>query len=501
MKGILMTSQTLLTQLFLCFCALSFFFPGTLKGQEEVIQVTLKTDQPLFMAYIPSIKNSSSKYSETYLNALRGVLLFDFDNNGSTYTPDSEIAKKIEGLLAEKDSKTALPIDELSNLGLAYLIQIQMSESSLEPKVIQILSNTARSVSPITCTGSLDQDRVKLHQLSSFIHEMLFNSPSIATSKILWVSKYKKSEKNNEPKYTSEIFTSDYDGYNKTQVAPHMDTLLTTPIWVPQVRPGYITSKDHPKHVPAQSFVFVSYQLGQPKLYLSPLKSFKPIRITTVRGNQMMPALSPNGMQLAFCCDTTGTSDLYLVEFNQATGASSKPRQLFRSPGSATGCPAFSSDGKRIAFVSNKDGSPRIYVMDIPPITAQLKDIKPTLLTKRCNENSAPSWSPDGRKLAYSAKNSKEVRQIWIYDFTTGKETKLTEGEGDKESPAWASNSLHLTYHSTKKDGTSSLFLISLRKPTPVCIVKGKEAFQFATWEPGEQMSKASFSTEQENKT
>ena len=473
-----------------------FFFlliaclPVTLKGQSdegsEEIKVTLKTDKPLFMAYVSLVKNDSSKFSEAYLNSLRSVLLFDFDNNGSTYTPEKEIANKINELLTSKDAQTTLPVEELSKMGLAYLIELKMTQDSLTPKVIQVLSNTARAVSPIPCTGNLDQDRTKLHQLSSFIHEMLFNTPSIATSKLMWVCKHQKGSSKGETKTTSEIFTSDYDGYNRTQIVPHMDTLLTTPIWVPQARPGYIASKGGAQPVSSQAFVFVSYQLGQPKLYLSPLKPFKPIRVTTLRGNQMMPAISKDGTKMAFCCDTMGTADLYLVEFNQATGASSKPRQLFRSVGSATGCPTFSPDGKRIAFVSNKDGSPRIYVMDIPPISTQLKDIKPMLLTKRCRENSAPTWSPDGTKLAYSAKNAKEPRQIWTYDFTSGKESRLTEGEGDKESPSWAKNSLHLTYHSLSKDGTSSLFLISLRKPVPVCIVKGKEAFQFSTWEPGE---------------
>jgi len=493
-----MTTQRLLSHFLL------FFFvclPMLLKGQvddtKEEIKVTLKTDKPLFMAYVAPIQNDSSEFPEAYLNSLRGVLLFDFDNNGSTYIPDNEVARKINVFLSQKEAQTALPVEELSKIGLAYFLQLKMAKNKLETKIVQVLSNTSRSISSITCTGNLDQDRVKLHQLSSFIHETLFNTPSIATSKLMWVSKHKKTEKNMEPKYTSEIFTSDYDGYNRNQIAPHMDTLLTTPIWVPQVRPGYIPSQGNTHPVSSQAFVYVSYQLGQPKLYLSTLKPFKPIRVTTLRGNQMMPALSADGSELAFCCDTTGTSDLYLVEFNLATGAASKPRQLFRAPGSATGCPCFSPDGKQIAFVSNKDGSPRIYVMDIMPISSKLKDIKPKLLTKRCNENSAPAWSPDGKKLAYSARSGKESRQIWIYDFANGKETRLTEGEGDKESPSWAMNSLHLTYHSTLKDGTSSLYLISLRKPTPVCIVRGKESFQFSTWEPGEQMSKNQFSSEQ----
>ena len=477
-------------QLYILCTILSFLFMPTQnqadeKSGDEEIKITLKSDQPLFMAYVAPIENKGSSFSQEYLNSLRNVLLFDFNNNGSTYTPDQAISQRINTILATKESKEIVPVEELGKEGVAYLLQLKMNGKELEPKLVQVLSNAARSISKINCSGNLNEDRKKLHELSSFIHQILFNMPSVATSRLIWVAKHKKEDTaSKEPKYTSEIMMSDYDGYNQKQLSPHMDTLVTTPLWIPKVRSGYISKNGTAQREVPNAFAFISYQLGQAKLYFSPLTSFKTIRVSTLKGNQMAPAVSADGLKMAFCCDTTGTSDLYLVEFNQATGASSKPRQLYRFQGSATGCPTFSPDGKKIAFVSNKDGSPKIYVIDIPPITANLKDIKPKLLTKRCTENTAPAWSPDGTKIAYSARNGRESRQIWVLDCASGKETKVTEGEGDKESPSWAQNSLHLTYHSTLKDGTSSIYLLSIRKPTPVRIVSGKDAYQFASWEP-----------------
>lgn len=450
----------------------------------EEIKITLQSDKPLFMASVAKIDNTGSAFPESYLDSLVSVISFDFDNNGSTYIPEHSIQQQITAALSTKEAKTIFPSDILSKLGLAYLIQMKMTGKVLETTVYGILSNTSRTLNGITCTGSLDEDRKKLHEISSFIHQMLFNSPSIATSKLLWVKKYRSSDKSNESKYTSEIIVSDYDGYNRQPISPHMDTLLTTPLWIPRIRPGYVSKDDSAAKTKPQAFAFVSYQLGQAKLFFSPLSPFKPLRVTSLKGNQMTPAISFDGTKIAFACDTTGTSDLFLVEYNQATGSASKPRQLYRSTGSATGSPCFSPDGKQIAFVSNKDGSPRIYIMEIPPISTKLADIKPRLLTKRCSENSAPAWSPDGKKLAFSGRSGKESRQIWIYDFATQKEYSLTEGQGDKESPSWAPNSLHVAFHCTMKDGSSSIYLASLRKPIPVCIVKGKEAFQFASWEP-----------------
>ena len=143
----------------------------------------------------------------------------------------------------------------------------------------------------------------------------------------------------------------------------------------------------------------------------------------------------------------------------------------------------FSPDGSKIAFVSNKDGSPKIYVMDIPKEGTKSKDLHPTLISKRCRENSAPSWSPDGKKIAYSAKTGAQHRQIWVYDLETKQEHKLTDGKGDKENPAWAPNSLHLIFNSNDNDkGLTDLYLINLNQQEAVKITQGSGEKRFPYW-------------------
>jgi len=178
----------------------------------------------------------------------------------------------------------------------------------------------------------------------------------------------------------------------------------------------------------------------------------------------------------------TGNPDLFLQGINPETGATEKPRQIFRANRAVQSTPTFSPDGKRIAFVSNKDGSPRVYVMTIPPPSTKLEDIKVQLLSKQSRESTAPNWSPDGTKIAYCAM-TQGVRQLWIYDFDKKEERQLTQGPGNKENPVWAPNSLHLAFNSTGANG-SELYLLNLHQPQAVKITSGAGEKHFPSWEP-----------------
>jgi TolB protein len=119
--------------------------------------------------------------------------------------------------------------------------------------------------------------------------------------------------------------------------------------------------------------------------------------------------------------------------------------------------------------------------MDIPKFGAKSTDLHPTLISKRCRESTAPSWSPDGKKIAYSAKNAGE-RQIWIYDVERGTEQQLTDGPGNKESPSWAPDSLHLIFHAFTGSGCE-LYMVNMNQPKPVKISSGPSEKLFPAWE------------------
>src|SRR5699024_7710332 len=96
----------------------------------------------------------------------------------------------------------------------------------------------------------------------------------------------------------------------------------------------------------------------------------------------MSPAWSPDGKKLAFVSFEGRRSTIRLKEL-----ASGGVQTLVSYKGH-NGAPAFSPDGSKLAFSSSKDGSLNIYVMDVATRAVQQ-------VTRSRSNNTEPSWYPD----------------------------------------------------------------------------------------------------------
>ena len=82
--------------------------------------------------------------------------------------------------------------------------------------------------------------------------------------------------------------------------------------------------------------------------------------------------------------------------------------------------PSWSPDGRHIAFVSNREGNYEIYVMGSD-------GSNPRRLTDHPAEDRSPSWSPDGRHIAFDSNRDGDW-EIYVMDiaFYTGREPTAT---------------------------------------------------------------------------
>lgn len=452
------------------FSVFFFFFTTHLLGKEPVeseqIVVRLSTESQLLPIYLAHISDERGSLEAGYLSKLEGILDFDLNHNGMTYTIDQSTEK--ERLATKLITQDGISASAWRPFNVMYAVKVHIKDDKkVFVSMLSVNGNTLKSAEGITLTGDFAQDRRKMHQIADVIHKTLFGTDGIATTHVLYTVKKRGDNKT----WTSEIWESDYDGGNPHQVL-HEAGYPITPSYIPP-KAGYTSG----------NFFYVSYKSSQPKIYLASLKGgSESRRLMTLHGNQLTPAISRQRDQIAFISDATGNPDIFLQSFNADSGAIGKPRLIFTHKQATQGSPTFSPDGKKIAFVSNKDGSARIYMMNIPAPGVSLKDLKPQLLTKHNQESSAPNWSPDGTKIAYCAKID-GVRQIWVYDLERKEEKQLTQGAINKENPSWAPNSLNLMYNSSDVD-SCELYLINLNQPSAVKITSGGGEKRFPNWEP-----------------
>ena len=108
-------------------------------------------------------------------------------------------------------------------------------------------------------------------------------------------------------------------------------------------------------------------------------------------GDVQTPAWSPDGRKLAFVSRRDGNSEIYVMN---ADGSGQE--NLTRQPASDSH-PSWSPDGRKIVFVSRRDGNSEIYVMNADG--SGLRNV-----TRTPSNDLDPAWSPDGRAIAFVQK-------------------------------------------------------------------------------------------------
>ncbi len=116
--------------------------------------------------------------------------------------------------------------------------------------------------------------------------------------------------------------------------------------------------------------------------------------------------------------------------------------------------PTFSPDGRRIAFVSTRSGPPQIYVMATNGTDQELLAPFDYGATGASN---APEWSPDGAKVVFHRDVSRSP-QIFLVDVAGRRVSQLTSS-GRNEDPTWAPDGRHIAFISDRS-GRRQIWII-----------------------------------------
>ncbi len=113
--------------------------------------------------------------------------------------------------------------------------------------------------------------------------------------------------------------------------------------------------------------------------------------------------------------------------------------------------PSWSPDGRKLAYVSFERGNSSIYVQDIATGGREL-------LTSFRGINSAPAFSPDGRRLALALSRSGNP-EIYVMDLGSKQLTQLTNHFGIDTEPTWAADGSSV-YFTSDRGGRPQIYQV-----------------------------------------
>jgi TolB protein len=285
-------------------------------------------------------------------------------------------------------------------------------------------------------SGSVANPRLFAHRISDDVHRTQRALTGVAQTKLVFASDRDGERLAGsfiQNRNGKELYVSDYDGENQRRVTVG-NQLNNFAEWSPDAR----------------ALAYTSWRAGPMQIFVQHIYDTKPLEFITKGspGQSFLPAWSPDGTRIAFTSTRDGNPEIYV-----ANADGSHVQRLTRTAW-AEGAPTWSPNGKQIAFTSDRTGASQqqIWVMDADGLNSH----------QITHEGAAdrPTWSPPPfNEIAFAGKNGPGF-DIKIIDVNTLQVRNLTTGEGTNESPSFSPNGRHIAFNSTRA-GKNQVFTIN----------------------------------------
>jgi len=148
------------------------------------------------------------------------------------------------------------------------------------------------------------------------------------------------------------------------------------------------------------------------------------------------PAWSADGKQIAYFSDASGEYALRIA----AQDGHGEPREIALKGSGFYESPRFAPDGKKISYTDN---SRAIWIVDVASGQQTKVDADPMYGPVKVLHH---AWSPDSKWLAYTRNSPTYINRIWLYSLADGKSWPLTDGLADTSFPVFDPNGKYLYF-------------------------------------------------------
>ena len=229
---------------------------------------------------------------------------------------------------------------------------------------------------------------------------------------------------------------------------------------------------------PAGAIVYQSDQSGNDELYIIDVRGSLPTRLTNNTANDIYPIYLRSTNQIGFVSDRENGWNLYAMDLN-----GNNTITITNNEDTPIADPDWSPDGKLIAvaLAPHYSSSSTSYHYDIYVINADGSDQRK--LTPKLESEWAPAWSPDGKKIAFSLEESGDV-EIYVIDSDGSNLVQLTDNSGYDGRPRWSPDGTKLVFETDREGSDWDIYIMNADGSEPRAVTHNSSSDFSAAWSP-----------------
>ena len=213
---------------------------------------------------------------------------------------------------------------------------------------------------------------------------------------------------------------------------------------------------------------FLSTTTGNKEIYLADFDGYNPIKFTNTGTITLFPAWSSDGRWLAYTDYRHGRPELFIRNIKEQRGT------VVNFKGSSI-TPAWAPGRLALAASLSYEGNPSIYLL-----SGNGKVLRK--MTHHWGIDVAPTWSPDGKKIAFVSNRSGSP-QIYIKKVEGGNTQRLTYEGNYNTSPQWSPSGNYIAYVGNN-DGRFDIYLMGVDGTGPIQLTRDAGNNESPTWSP-----------------